>query len=322
MNITILGAGSYGLALALAFYKNNNNITVWTKIEDEKTELLNTRENKKALPDVIIPNEIKITSDLSDISDSNLIILAIPVPFFRSTCLELKKYINDNMHFCIASKGIENNTNKFAHEIFTDVIDTNNYAVLSGPTFAIDLALNSTSGLTLATNNTKTANIIKNSLASNNLKVVDNDDIFGVELCGSIKNVMAIASGILDGMNQTETTKALFLTEAINEVNNLIVNLGGSKTTINTLAGVGDLLLTCTSTKSRNFTLGTYIAIKDKEYITEYINNTTVEGYHTLISIYELIKEKNINSPIVECLYKIIFEDKKKEELLNTLISI
>lgn len=321
MKICVLGAGAYGLALALSFYRNNNQVAVWTKIEAEKNEIITTRQNKKALPNVLIPEEITITTDLNCVKECELVVFAIPVSFFRSTCLELKDYVNENLHFCIATKGIENQTCAFCHDILNSIISTNNISVLSGPTFAIDLANNSISGLTLATNSNATYEIVAKSLQSNRLKIERCNDIIGVEMCGSLKNIMAIASGILDGMQVTETTKALFLKEAIHEIGNLIIQFDGSYYTINTLAGIGDLILTCNSTKSRNFSLGKLLATANKQQVLDYINNNTVEGYYTLISIYQLIKKKNINSFMIEAIYSILFQEKTKEELFKVLIN-
>lgn len=321
MKVTILGSGAYGLALALAFNKNNNQVTVWTKIETEKVEIETTRKYEKVLPNVIIPNDINITTNLNYVKESDLVVLAVPINFFRSTCIELKEYVNDNTRFCIATKGIENKTNNFAHEILKSIINTHNISILSGPTFAIDLANNSPSGLTLASTNINDYNFIKNILESNTLKIEESNDLIGTEICGSIKNIMAIISGMLDELNQTETTKALFLVKAANEIKNIIEKLNGNKDTIYLLCGIGDLILTCTSDKSRNFTLGKMIISKTKEEINEYLNNTTVEGYHTLISIYELIKTNNIKAPLIELLYEILFQEKTKEELLNILIN-
>lgn len=317
MNITILGAGAYGIALALAFYRNQNKVTIWTKVEEEKEELLKYHENRKGLPGVIVPNDIMVTSDLSCVKDSEIVVLAISIPFFRSTCLELKEYVNDKMHFCIASKGIENDTNQFAHEILKEMIETSHISILSGPTFAIDLANNSPSGLSLACLSQDDYEIIRKSLESSTLKIVSNDDLIGTELCGAVKNIIAILSGMLEGMKVTETTKALFLTEAIEEMKNLILSFDGQKETAYTLAGMGDLILTCTSSKSRNFTLGVLLATKEKEEIDNYIQNNTVEGYFTLKSIYQLIKEKNISSPMIELLYQILFQNQEKKELLT-----
>lgn len=321
MEITVLGAGAYGIALALAFYRNHNRVTIWTKLEEEKEELLTYHENKKALPGIYIPDDITITTDLSCIQKSQIIVIAIPIPFFRDTCLELKPYVQENMHFCIASKGMENHTNQFAHEIFQNIISTSHLSILSGPTFAIDLAQNCPSGLNLASISEETGMIIKQCLESSVLKIMVTHDMIGTELGGSIKNVMAIIAGMLEGMQQSETTKALFLVEAIEEMKNLIMAFGGHEVTAYTLAGIGDLLLTCTSTKSRNFTLGILLATKSAEEIQNYIENHTVEGYFTLLSIYQLIQEKKISSPLIELLYQILFQNHNQKELLTLLAS-
>lgn len=317
MKVCILGAGSYGLALALSFYKNNNDVTVWTKIESEKEEIINYRENRKALPGILIPEEIKITTNLSD--NYELIVIAIPVNYFRSVCEEIKNYINNNTILCIASKGIEKDTNLFPHEILYSIIKTNNIAILSGPTFAIDLAKNSPSGLTCASTSYSIYKTIKSCLQNDTLKITYTNDLIGTEICGSIKNVMAILSGLLEGMKITETTKALFLTEALNEISKFIETMNGNKETSYTLAGLGDLILTCTSNKSRNFTLGTLIATENKSNIDNYILNNTVEGYYTLISINQIIKSKATSVPLVELLYKILFEELDKNEILKLL---
>lgn len=318
MKVCILGAGSYGLALALAFYKNNNDVTVWTKVESEKEEIINYRENRKALPGVSIPEEIKITTNLND--NYELIVIAIPINYFRSVCEEIKNSINSDTILCIASKGIEKDTNLFPHEVLNSIIETNNIAILSGPTFAIDLAKNSPSGLVCASTSINTYKSIKNCLESNTLKITYTNDLIGTEICGSIKNVMAILSGLLEGIKATETTKALFLTEALNETSNFIETMNGNKETSYTLAGLGDLILTCTSKKSRNYTLGTLIATENKSNIDNYILNNTVEGYYTLIAINQIIKKKEISLPLVELLYKILFDGLDKKEIFNLLI--
>lgn len=318
MKVCILGAGSYGLALALAFYKNNNDVTVWTKVESEKEEIINYRENKKALPGVSIPEEIKITTNLND--NYELIVIAIPINYFRSVCEEIKNSINSDTVLCIASKGIEKDTNLFPHEVLNSIIETNNIAILSGPTFAIDLAKNSPSGLVCASTSVDIYKSIKNCLESNTLKITYTNDLIGTEICGSIKNVMAILSGLLEGIKATETTKALFLTEALNETSKFIETMNGNKETSYTLAGLGDLILTCTSKKSRNYTLGTLIATENKNSIDNYILNNTVEGYYTLIAINQIIKKKEISVPLVELLYKILFEGLDKKEIFNLLI--
>lgn len=322
MKICILGAGAYGLALALTCHRNHQQVIVWTKIETEKEEIITTRQNKKALPNILIPEGITITTDLSCIKDCELAILAVPIAFFRSTCLELKNYVHENLHFCIATKGIENQTEAFCHEILMDTISTKQVALLSGPTFAIDLASHSPSGLSLAANLDTTYEVVKNALQNQTLTIEKRNDMIGVEICGAIKNIMAIISGMLDGMNATETTKALFLTKALQETGNLITNLGGSYETITSFAGLGDLLLTCNSTKSRNYSLGILLATTaENEYakINDYLQTNTVEGYYTLISIYSLIQKRRLSSPLIELLYHILFDQTQKKELFTIL---
>lgn len=320
MKVTILGAGAYGLALALTFYRNNNDVTVWTKIENERDNLIKTRQNNKALPNVIIPEEITITTDISCCNKSDIVIIAIPINYLRSTCIELKNYINNNTIICIATKGIENKTNALCHEILSDITKIENIVILSGPTFAIDLANDEFCGLTLATNNFNNYIAIKNLLNNNKIKLEYTNDIIGTELCGSLKNIMAIISGLVNGMMLSETTKALFYTQATKELKKLLKELNGDINTTYLLCGIGDLLLTCTSSKSRNYTLGNILATSNKNEIMTYIENNTVEGYTTLISIYQIIKSKNITSPLIETLYEIIFENANVEKILTALI--
>ncbi len=320
MKVTILGAGAYGLALALTFYRNNNDVTVWTKIENERDNLIKTRQNNKALPNVIIPEEITITTDISCCNKSDIVIIAIPINYLRSTCIELKNYINNNTIICIATKGIENKTNALCHEILSDITKIENIVILSGPTFAIDLANDEFCGLTLATNNFNNYIAIKNLLDNNKIKLEYTNDIIGTELCGSLKNIMAIISGLINGMMLSETTKALFYTQATKELKKLLKELNGDINTTYLLCGIGDLLLTCTSSKSRNYTLGNMLATSNKNEIITYIENNTVEGYTTLISIYQIIKSKNITSPLIEALYEIIFENANIEKILTALI--
>ena len=318
MKVTILGAGAYGLALALTFYRNNNDVTVWTKIESERDNLIKTRQNNKALPNVIIPEDITITADISCCNKSDIVIIAIPINYLRSTCIELKNYINNNTIICIATKGIENKTNALCHEILSDITKIENIVILSGPTFAIDLANDEFCGLTLATNNFNNYIAIKNLLDNNKIKLEYTNDIIGTELCGSLKNIMAIISGLINGRMLSETTKALFYTQATKELKKLLKELNGDINTTYLLCGIGDLLLTCT--KSRNYTLGNMLATSNKNEIMTYIENNTVEGYTTLISIYQIIKSKNITSPLIETLYEIIFENTNVEKILTAII--
>ena len=322
MNVTILGTGAFGLALSKMFLENDCNITMWTKFDDEADMLNHDRCHKKVLPGYKIDNKIKITVNMEEaLKDANLIVIAIPVKFVRDTVILLSKYYKKKQHLCIASKGIEQDSCLFIANIIKKYIKTKKVCVISGGTFATDMISSVPMGLTLASKSNSTINIMKKTLQNKYLRLEVSGDIFGVEMYGAIKNVIAIASGIIDGMNYPESTKCMFITRALNDVMNLIYYYGGNKKTILSYAGIGDLLLTCTSTKSRNYTLGYIIGVgKKQEEIDEYVKNTTIEGLYTLQSIYGLIKSKNDNVLIISILYDIIYKHEDKQKLVEYLM--
>lgn len=321
MNITILGTGAYGLALSSMFLENNCNITMWTKLEDEKERLEKERCNKLVLPDYQISTKIKLTTNLElAVNNADVIVIAIPVKFVSSVVIELAKYYQKKQHICIASKGIEQDSCLFINSIIRKYIKTNKICVISGGTFAVDMIKKVPIGLSIASTNKATIKIMKKTLQNEYLKLVPTKDVFGVEMYGAIKNVIAIAGGIIDGMGYPESTKCMFITKSLNDIVNLIYEMGGNKKTILTYAGIGDLLLTCNSVKSRNYSFGKMIGNKtDKKIIDEYQKTTTIEGLYTLKSIYDLIHHKNIKMPIIDIIYGIIYENKEIILLENYL---
>ena len=322
MNIAILGTGAYGIALALMFHKKNNRIKMWTKFEEEKDSIIQHKENQKVLPNVKIPDDIIISNDFGKVvQDANLIVIALPAAFVDDVSMELKHYITKNQHVLLASKGIDRDSCLFVSDIFTRHVKTKKYAVLSGPSFAIDMVTNCPIGLTIASTNPTTSNLVKKTLENDSLKLRKTTDVIGVEICGSIKNVIAIAAGILDGMGYPESTQAMFITESLHDIKELINKLGGEKKTILSFAGFGDLLLTTTSKKSRNFTYGYMLGKKQsKESIDHYVKTTTIEGLYTIQSIYKLLKNKKVKIPIINLIYDIIENRKKVEALPQFLI--
>lgn len=320
MKISILGTGAYGLALALSLNKGNNEISMWTKLEQEKEEITTKHSYEKVLPNVIISQSIKVTTNIQEaIKEKELIIIAIPANFVASVSNELKDYITPNQHICIATKGIEQNSCLFMDQIITNIINTNNISVISGPSFAIDTVSDNPIGLNLASTNDKTIEIVKEAFHNTNIKLMVNNDILGTELCGSIKNIYAIACGILDGLNTNESTTSMFLTKAILNLQKLITDLGGNNETVLSYAGFGDLILTCTSTKSRNYTLGKLIATSDNKTINEYKENNTIEGLYTLKSIIQLITKYNIKSKLIEIINNIVYENHNPQILIAFL---
>ena len=308
MKITILGCGAFGIAIASTIQENNINITIWNKFQNEIDNVKNTYPN------------INFTTNLEkSINNTDLIIIAIPINFIESTILELKSFYQ-NQDILIASKGIDTTNNKFAYEIIKNNLNINNIGIISGGSFAIDMINKQLLGLTLATTSPSIITKVKQTLETNYTKIQYINDIIGVSICGAIKNVMAIGYGILDGANYKESSKFLYLTEAIYEIEQLISALNGNPRTIMSYAGIDDIMMTCTSSKSRNYTLGKLIGQnKNNEEITNYKNNTTIEGLGTSLSIYNLTKQKNIESPIINIIYNILYNNEDYTSLITYL---
>lgn len=320
MKVGVLGAGAYGLALSHILVNNKVDVTVWTHDENEAKSLDKDRVSKK-LNDYKVPKEIKFTTNLKDtIVNMDLIVMAIPAFAFEEVTIKLSKYIKKNQPVLIATKGIQQNTCLFLNDVFAKYLK-NSIAVISGPTFAVDIIKDSPVGFSLATKNNKTEMVVRKCFQNSTTKFRRTKDIVGIEICGSIKNVMAIASGMLEGMGVTDSTRALFLTESMNDIKELIDALGGKKKSILSFAGFGDILMTCTSKNSRNFSFGYLIGkgASTKE-INDYLENTTVEGMYTLKSIHKLVRKKKVKMPIINLIHDIIEGKKDKEEMLKFLI--
>ena len=321
MKVTILGTGAYGLALSKILVENKNDVVMWTTFEVEKKELLETKKSSK-LDGFKLDDNVVITTDLKEsIKDSNLIVIAIPTAFVTNVCKELKKYIKPNQHICITSKGIEQDTCLFIHDMIKKQIKTKNIGAISGPSFAVDLVKKVPVGLAVASKSKKTLNIIRDVFSNDHFKLYPTNDIIGIEVCGAVKNIIAIASGMIDGMGYPISTQALLITQSLHDIKVLIHSLGGSKNTILSFAGFGYILLTCTSEKSRNYTLGKLIGSSaSKEEIDKYKNEITVEGLYTLKSIYKLINNKKIYIPTINIIYDIVFKDENKNKLIEHLM--
>ena len=319
MKVAILGTGAYGMALASIFYNNKLKVNMWTNSEEERDLLVNSGRSDKI--DYIIPKDIIISTDMKEvIGGSSIIVIAVPSKFVRSTIQEMKKYYNYEV-ICIASKGLEDTTRMLLYDVVRSEINTSSIAVISGGTFASDVVKEVPIGLSIATRSKKAKTVIMKAMKNNYVKLRPTRDIIGVSICGSLKNVIAIASGMINGMGYPISTSTLLITEALNDIKNLSHALGGSKKTILSFAGFGDILLTCTSDKSRNYSLG-YLIGKgaSKKEIDEYIESTTIEGLNTLISIKKLLRSEKIRMPIINLIYDIIYGDKEPEELSKFLI--
>ena len=320
MKVGVLGAGAFGLALSHILVKNKVTVEMWTHNEEE-AKILDKKRISKKLDGYKIPKEIKFSTNLEEtVNGKDLIVMAIPAFAFEDVTKQLSKYIKKNQPVLIATKGIQQNTCLFLNDVFAKYLK-NSVAVISGPTFAVDMIKDAPIGFSMATKSHKTEMVIRKCFENSTTKFRRTRDITGIEICGSIKNVMAIASGMLEGMGVTDSTRALFLTESMNDIKELIDALGGKKKSILSFAGFGDILMTCTSKNSRNFSFGYLIGSgASKKEIDKYLENTTVEGMYTLKSIHKLVRRKKVKMPIINLIHDIIEGKKDKEEMLSFLI--
>lgn len=317
MKVLVLGAGAYGLALA-SVLNDKNKVTVYSVIEKEIDDLKKTYQNNKLFPNVELSRDINFTNNIDDsIKDTELIIVAIPTNFIEKTIRLIEGKIGTNIPICIASKGINNDTHMFAYDIIKNLLKTNNISILSGPSFAIDTIKKEHIILSLAGNNLEQIKTV----FPDYIKIETTSDIIGVELCGTLKNIFAISCGMLDGMNVSESTKSSYLTKVINETTNIIVKFNGKASTILLACGIGDIILTCSSKKSRNFTLGYLIGSKKtKDEINNYLNNTTVEGYDAIKSIKKVFANKHIDSILIDLIYNILINNENPNKLIDYIV--
>jgi len=320
MTVGILGAGAYGLALAHILINNNVKTTIWTPSQEEQLTLTNIRKSNK-LPDYQISKELKITTDLVEtVQEIDLLVIAVPAFAFEETTKKVKPILKKKVPVLIATKGIQQDTCLFLNDVFKKYC-SNPTAVISGPTFAVDIVKNAPIGFSLATKSSYADKVIRQCFSNSTTKFRSTRDIIGIEICGSIKNVMAIASGILEGMSATASTRALFLTESMNDIKELLEVLGGRKKSILSFAGFGDILMTCTSPNSRNYSFGYLIGSEaSQKEISEYQSKTTIEGLYTLKSIHKLVCRKKVKMPIINLINDIVNNKKNKEALLKFLI--
>lgn len=319
MKIGILGTGAFAIALSHILNKDDNDIIMWTAFKNEKEDLENNRVRSN-LANYRIPDSIKFTNEIGDACiDKDLIYIVVPAEFVTETCLKAKDYIN-NQTICIASKGIEESSSMFLPDIVKQIFNTNRIGVISGPTFAIDILNDVPIGFSLASYNPEVSKLIINSLNTKLIKLFTTNDVIGTCLCGAVKNVLAIASGIINGLGYPISTQAMLITQSLLDVEELINKLGGNDRTILSFAGFGDIILTCTSEKSRNYSFGQLIGKgTSKEKLKEYMDTHTIEGLVALRSIHDIINDRNIDIPIITLIYDIVYNNKNSKDLITYL---
>lgn len=323
MKISVIGLGVYSLAISkMLAKKDENEIVIWTENNEKYKEYKKTKKVASVF-DTKLPKNIKISASMEDtLENTNLIYIITASKYVDIVTKQMKPYYNPKIPVCIASKGIEESREELLSNIVKSALKTNNIAVISGPTFAVDILNNEPVALALASKTKKAKEYVLNTLANDTLKLRPSKDMIGIQMCGSIKNVIAIASGILSGLGYSNSTQSFLINESLHDIKDIIKIFGGNPKTILSFAGVGDLMLTCTSTKSRNFSFGVIVgSTKDQNKINEYLATHTVEGYNTLEIVYKMLQKKGIEIELITTIYDIVYNGVDANTLATFLVT-
>lgn len=317
--ISVLGAGGWGLALSLVAFKNGADVTVWSPFEGEVNELCENRESKKLLPGVIIPNEIKITTDLSAVAGSDITIIATPSHAVRQTAAKLRE-IGDIGIVVNVSKGIEYDTLYTMSQIIEEELPNVKTVVLSGPSHAEEVAREIETSLVASSIDRDSAEFVQSAMSNNKLRIYTNDDVLGVELGGAFKNIIAIAVGMCDGIGLGDNSRAALMTRGLAEIARLGTRMGARIDTFAGLTGMGDLIVTCTSKHSRNNRFGKLLG--SGVPVDEALKTVgTVEGYFAVKSARKLRKKYDVDLPILSLCYKIMYKNLPADQAVEMLMS-
>ena len=318
MKISVIGLGVYSLAISkMLAKKDENEIVIWTE-NNEKYEEYKKTKKVASVFDTKLPKNIKISASMEDtLENTNLIYIITASKYVDIVTKQMKPYYNPKIPVCI-----EESREELLSNIVKNALKTNNIAVISGPTFAVDILNNEPVALALASKTKKAKEYVLNTLANDTLKLRPSKDMIGIQMCGSIKNVIAIASGILSGLGYSNSTQSFLINESLHDIKDIIKIFGGNPKTILSFAGVGDLMLTCTSTKSRNFSFGVIVgSTKDQNKINEYLATHTVEGYNTLEIVYKMLQKKGIEIELITTIYDIVYNGVDANTLAKFLVT-
>jgi glycerol-3-phosphate dehydrogenase (NAD(P)+) len=307
--IAILGAGSWGTALAILAARNGCQVLLWGHDSKHITSLAHDRENKQYLSGLAFPKNLKVTNDLAELGAfSDLLLVCAPSHAFKDVLIKLKPYLSNEVSIAWATKGF-NSDGSLLHEVVATLFSTQTpAAILSGPTFAREVAADLPTAITIAANQPYFARQLSDMLHSERFRTYTSADIIGVEVGGAVKNVLAIAAGIADGLGFGANTRAALITRGLTEIIRLGIRLGGQRDTFMGLAGLGDLLLTCTDNQSRNRRFGLALGLgKDRKEAMAEIGQE-IEGVFAAKETYLLAQKHNIDMPITEQTYKVLYE--------------
>lgn len=319
--IGILGAGTWGCALAILLANNGHEVTIWSAIEREIKALEEDRKVVLNLPGAVMPDSVKLTLDLKEVcTDKDILVSAVASPFVREVAGKIKPFIKDGQIIVNVGKGIEEGTLLTLTEIISEVIPNVVPAVLSGPSHAEEVSRGIPTTCVVGASTKEAARLIQDTFMTDVFRVYTSPDVIGIELGGSLKNVIALAAGIADGLGYGDNTKAALMTRGMAEIGRLGIKMGGKLETFSGLSGVGDLFVTCASVHSRNRKAGYYIGkgMTVDEAMKEV--NQVVEGVYSAKAALELSQKFDVKMPIVEQINEILFHHKPAKTAVYDLL--
>lgn len=321
MKVGIIGAGSWGIALAVLLSKNGHEVTVWSIIKEEIDSLNKDREHKTKLPGVKIPDSVSFTTDLcKSVQDNEVLVLAVPSPFVRSTSKSMAPFVKDKQIIVNVAKGIEEDSLMTLSEIIEQEIPQADVCVMCGPTHAEEVGRGIPTSIVVGSKSKKSAELLQDLFMNEVFRVYTSPDVLGMEIGSSLKNVVALAAGIADGLGYGDNTKAALITRGITEITRLGVKMGGKPETFAGLTGIGDLIVTCASMHSRNRRAG--ILIGQGKTADEAMAEVkmVVEGVYSAKAAMQLSKKYDVELPIIEQVNLVLFENKSAAEVVKDLM--
>ena len=320
-NVSVIGAGSWGTALAIVLANNGHQVTVWSILEDEVAMLQKEREHKDKLPGVKIPENVAFTTDLKTSAEgSEMIVLAVPSPFIRSTAHSMAPYVADGQLIVIVSKGIEDESLKFLNQVVEEEIPQAEVAVMSGPSHAEEVGRGLPTVVVAGAKKRASAEKIQELFMNQVFRVYTSSDMLGIELGAALKNVIALAAGMADGLGYGDNTKAALITRGIQEISRLALKMGARAETLSGLSGIGDLIVTCASRHSRNRKAGMLIGqgYTMQEAMDEV--KMVVEGVYSAKAAIKLSEKYGIDMPIIRQVNQVLFQNQPAKAAVAELM--
>ena len=321
--ISILGAGSWGTALAILLAKNGHQVLLWGRNKEKITAMQAAGENSFFLAGFSFPDNLQLTHELETaVTQCDELLIVVPSHAFRDTLTNIKTFKADLKKLSWATKGLEPDSHHFLHQVVTDIFpDLAQQAIISGPTFAREVAMGLPTAVTIASTHLDYAHHMAQLLCNKTFRPYVSQDMIGLEIGGAAKNVMAIAAGIADGLGYGANTRSALITRALHEIGLLSEKMGGDNKTLMGLSGLGDLLLTCTDDQSRNRRMGLAIGKGISVTTAQTEIGQVVEGIQAARLIFSLAQEQDVQMPIVEQVYQVLYKNCSPQKAVENLLS-